>query len=514
MGQCFMGRCKRVIALMTAVLLVLAGCGRNAAFRDYGNHFGQGTAFENTSDLKDVTLNLFFQAAQHKNSREVLDEVEKKLSQSLKTKLVFKYISDNPQNYMNNLRKIIDSGEDCDAFTYNEGIPGRLKGLVIDKVAADLTAVFPKYAPALYKKLSKDELRSATVDGKLVTVPARLPRTDRRYAFVRDDFMKKYGIKDIKGYDDFEEYMQKVVENETGVFPTIYNDTSIGLFAEASGYYILDYRAGLVYKSSDPDMKLMAWEQTPEFKKSIERMYRWNKKGYLATNSGRAQIDESVVASGKWASVIAPVSQGMEFNSLLKSRANVNWRYNPYPLCPGKPSARTSPVNNALVVSSKSPNAERVMMFVNWLQSNQDNYDLLMYGVKGKHFTLTGDQIKLPAGVLKKDAYLNWGGRGVFRNIDYERGDIGESAELKKWYLKEFEENTKYPPHMGFTPDYTPLSNMMNIRTLSFGRIESNLSNNSFNMNNIDEYIKEKKNEGADHMVMEIQKQLDRWNVK
>ena len=45
-------------------------------------------------------------------------------------------------------------------------------------------------------------------------------------------------------------------------------------------------------------------------------------------------------------------------------------------------------------------------MFINWLQSSQENYDSLMYGIKGKHYTLEDNKIKLPETIPSSPAII------------------------------------------------------------------------------------------------------------
>lgn len=508
---------KKVIILTAiAVLLVLAGIFTVISLK---NNKNDDLSFLNEDNLfspklEQAKLTFYFEAQEPKAAKEVLDEVEKKASM-LKIKLDFQYIWNYPETYLSNIRTLISSGQDCDAFFYSQQFPQSLslKALADEKLIKDITEEFPQYAPQYFGKFSKDALRAASSDNKIYAVPNHVFNAQMRCAVVRSDLMDKYGIPEIKSYKDYEACLKTIKEKEPDMFPMLFNETSIGLFAEANGYVILDYMQGLVYKWDDPEMKIMAWEQTPEFKEGIQTIYKWYTNGYLINNIGITSIDNTILSSSKWGSFITVLGSDIDFNYFLRTN-NKNWRYKSYLLYPDKPSARNSPMDGGMVINAKSNNSKRVLMFIEWLQSNQENYDSLMFGIKGKHYILNGDSIALPEGVTQSESYSTWGWRWPFRNVDYERYDLSVSKEDLKAYYKIIEENTKYPPHMGFIPDYGAVTNITILRQMSYNKTEQSIYRGDFKPESIDEYIKEQKDEGADKLVDVVQKQLDEWRAK
>ena len=463
--------------------------------------------------LDEEKLTFYFLASEPKDTREVLDQIEIKAKNKLNIKLDFKFIYQNPETYLSNIKTLISSGQDCDAFYYSQQFPQNLKILAGENLIKDISDEFPKYAPSYFSKFSKEEIRAASSDNKIYFIPNRLPTSQMRCALVRTDFMEKYNIPEINSYDDYEVYLKTIKEKEPDMFPMLFNETAIGLFAEANGYIILDYVQGLVYKFDDPDMKIVAWEQTPEFKKSILTINKWYDSGYMLKGIGASQIDETIITSDKWGSFITGLGSEFGFNSLLKAN-NKSWSYKACLLYPDKPSARNSPVDGAMLINAKSDNSKRVLMFLEWLQLNQENYDSLMYGIEGKHYILDGDRITLPEGVKQSESCLSWGWRWPFQNIDYERADLSTSDEAVKTYYKIIKEKTKYPPHMGFVPDYGSVTEITTGRQLSFYTTEQSIYGGFFKPEKIDEYIKEGKDGGVDKLVGEVQKQLDKWRTE
>ncbi len=466
-------------------------------------------------DLKEVTLTFYFQGREGKYTREVLDEVEKRSKDRLNVKLDFKWISSN--SYLSDIRKITASDAPCDAFYYT-GTRGaaadNIKKLSVDGVLLNISALFPRYAPGYFRKLSEDELKAIKIDDTIYGIPNRMPTANRRYAVVKDDLMKKYNIPEIKNYRDFEFYMSTVKEHEPGIFPLMMNNTAIALFAEAGGYVVLDAALGLVYKWEDPGMKLMAWEQTPEYREGIKILNAWCRKEYMSRNFRvLTRPDNAIVTSGRLASTIGQQTTEVSYNTLLRYNNILDWGFREYPLYADKVVQRNSPADNMMLFCKNSANPERAIMFIEWLQSSQENYDLLMYGIKGKHYDLYGNQYTLPKEEKLDDAHLNWNGKRAFMNIDYERYSTVQTPDYIKAYIESIKSGTKYPPHTGFYPDYRPVLDVARNREKTNGSVEPGVNRSYFSMDKVDEYIKEQKNAGVERLLTTVQSQLDAWRA-
>ncbi len=115
------------------------------------------------------------------------------------------------------------------------------------------------------------------------------------------------------------------------MLPMFYNESSIGLFAEANGYVNFNYILGLVYKWDDPEMRIIPWEQTPEYRRGIETILKWTNNGYLLRDLGIVQIDiatliatsdedNTALSLNRVGSFIAPLDLELRANAILKSK--------------------------------------------------------------------------------------------------------------------------------------------------------------------------------------------------
>ncbi len=513
---------KKLIVIISVTLVVLIA-GGTAAFlllrdRDSGEDEFLPTDLQIDADsLKPAKLTFYFNDTNYGNSSEqdVLKAVNSKLKNELNTEIQFEFVGKSTETYLADVKADIASGLPCDAIYFSEYFPVKLETLANEGYVADLTELFPQNAPNYYKQFSQDDIDAIKVKGKVYAVPARIPNAYRTCAIVRQDLMEKYNIPEIKSYADYEVFLKTIKEKEPDMIPMVYNDTTIGLFADSYGYVTLDYQLGLVYKWDDPEVKIQAWEQTPVFKDCLNRIKNWKDNGYLTKNDrslGTAQINQGMVISGRWASFIGRLGEHFNYNVAVRARGITDWSYKAYQLTGGF-SARITPLENGVVINAKSPNAERVLMFIDWLESSPENYDLYMYGVKGKHYIERGDYIEPPEGLSIDFTFFSWTWKPPFRNIDYERTNTpGLKAEAAQYY-DIIREKTKYPPLNGFRPDYSTMDSIRSLRQSSFSDMDRSVYTGEYDESKVDAYIKEQKNAGVDNLVAEVQRQVDQFRA-
>ena len=115
---------------------------------------------------------------------------------------------------------------------------------------------------------------------------------------------------------------------------------------------------------------------------------------------------------------------------------------------------------NFLCLNAKCKNAERVTQWYNWIFADQSHYDLLQYGIKGKHWVDTGKgTYDLPAGV---DATKNYTFPGyvLLWNPNFDRIAANSSQAMKdETAFCKNADNYIQSVLTGFTPDYEPIKN-------------------------------------------------------
>ena len=509
--------------------LFFTGCSRQA------DQIAESDSIPESKIQNNVTITFFlptlFNVGEKPDTRLVLDEIEKKINM----KLDFQWHKGD--NYLLKAREKIASGEKIDVFlsgepqSYTFGFTDMFRAGEIK----DITQLLPQYAPDLYKNYDADTLRSIQIDGKIAALPTLNPKSYANYAVVREDLMQKYNIPVIETYEDYEVYLKSIKDNEKGIVPGKIFTGPLELFAKAYDYAILDPHLYFVYKWNDPNMKVMAFEQTPEFKNTLSYLTRWNKSGYLFPGGSAGYQSEweeakKMIIEKRLSSFITIAERDagesietliFRLNSMASMGPNPDVRMTAYRLYPKKKDQRLASAGNSwstfsIAFSAKSNNTENALRFFNWIYEKQNNYDLFMYGIMGKHYELKGEQLKMPEGIsYDKHPYIGWFPSDAFKSLYFERYADYYPDETKRIHVKYIEDNTANAPHEGFYL-YDFLSTEEKTREYRdvpvFTSIILPILNGTYDNNKTDEIIENLSKRGVDALIDKIQKELDKWN--
>ncbi len=495
---------KTFIPIIVAVLLLFnAGCKSKKTVIDSLD----------VPQLEHTTITLCFQGKEPEGMTEVLAEAEKRAVSELNVSFDFQFFYMVTEQYFSQVASLISSGQGCDAFMVTDDQKSTLKAFVENGVAADITDLFAKYAPQIYSQLDDRAKNFARVDDRFYAVPRLFPLPSRLGITVRSDLLKKYDTASISNYDELEAFLAKIKKNEPELYPLTTYNTSIGVFAQAYGYVILDYEAGLVYKWDDKNMVISAWEQTPEYLEAESRYASWYQNGYILPGH-TVQSDAIMYKTGKWAAILTGMGESVYYNIRnMADEESTNYTYTEFPLFPEMKASRVSPLYLSFVIGSQSDNKERVLMFLDWVQSSSQNYRLFRYGLEGRDYIVTKDSISFPPTTSSlDDLFVNWYGGSAMMNMNLEGPYwMGDSSFSFTNYWKETCKNTEYAPHSGFQPDYSAVYSCFITRRSTFDETVTKMSLGQYQLKNSEDHIEKMKNAGTDELVKTIQEQLDSW---
>jgi putative aldouronate transport system substrate-binding protein len=171
-------------------------------------------------------------------------------------------------------------------------------------------------------------------------------------------------------------------------------------------------------------------------------------------------------------------------------------------------------MNNILLFNKNGKNPEKAMAFWEWVHKNQDNYDLVMYGIKGKHWNEGPNRtVEIPAPFSMADSpYYGWNGRWCAFWPEYERPTKDDLPNWMASVLKATYINDQLKPTTGFFPDLNVVKNEIAQRSslkqnigdaLELGVLDPAVA--------YDDYIAKQKAAGIDKILAELQRQLDSW---
>jgi len=476
--------------------------------------FAGGQAESEGNDMgEEVKLEMYFPGERKIDTDRVLDTVEERSRDTLNVELDFTWIPWG--DYRNRISVINAAGEpyeahfDADWFVWGTLAPRG--GL------ADISELLPEYAPNLAMRYSELELAAATVNGDLTALPWLYPGSQRRAAVVREDLRLEYGVPEIDSYEDLEVFLAAVAENEPDMIPFVpqVNDSLI-MFADNYGYAILNTALQIVYKWDDPDMQLMTWEETSEFRDAVEMMRRWYTSGYLPNDVLSMQQQPGQLFENGRIAARVHLWQGEQGTKAALKANFPDAEARAFNLYPDKVAHLSPPMNNAVAFNANADQLPRTLQFLEWVHASQANYDLLIYGLEGEHFIDAGPgRFALPEGVSQADhPYQGWLGQWGFWDIELTRFAPSFPETYRDDYIADVNANTQYWPHLGFVPSTeevrTQVAQRQSIfeergRALMFGVLESS---------EVSSYVEEQQNAGSEEVVAEMQRQLDAWRAE
>lgn len=453
-----------------------------------------GSASPSSADLPPVELTWYYpQNAENADLKLVNDEVNKITKEKINATIKLKPIDFG--NYEQKMNTIVAASEPIDIiwtsnwlfkFDINEkkGVFLALDDL-LNSVGQDLKA-------SMQEKFWND----AKLDGHIYAVPNFQIAASRPSFVIQKRFADKYNldVSSIHKIEDIEPFLKTIKENEPGITP----------FGTTRGFY-----SGLLYgidshvpvHYDDPTYTVLP-DITDELRDYYKLVRSWYTKGYI--NEDAATLKSAADAYNKgttavWFDVTGKPGSETEFKAADGGYDVV--------LAPLAKPVFTGAASTMNAISRTSKNPERAMMFLQLVNTDKELYNLLVYGIEGKHYTKLDDKyirINQDAGYFTN---TDW----VFGNITNEYLPEGAPADKIEQTIKVNDE-AFVSPFSGFTfnsdPVKTEIANMQAVRD----EYQASLGTGTLDPEKYLPIYEEKlKKAGSDVVVAEMQKQLDAW---
>lgn len=514
-----------VVIMVTAVFT--AGCASNnksaqnsegAAPSETATGTAPGTATkgDDKPDIsKKVTLKMVNFGNEPKDMPAVLAEMNKIIERDLNATLEIEFLGTADVDNKYNL--LLTSGEHIDlmfsAFWLNYGSFAQ-KGAF-----QPLDDLLPKYAPNMWKNQTKEGWKDATVNGKIYSMPNEIDEFSPTGIVYREDLRKKYNLPEINSMESIEAYLDGIKKNEPGMMPAIPSQASMNAIVDQD-IRMNKYRsvpgANFLYIDITTN-KIVDPAKSDALKKSgYERTKRWNELGYIpkdtVTNNDNPQVS---VESGKAAAQLDsnPGKTETLINNTRKAHPDWEFGFFPYEYISGWLFSNSRAVTGYSVPKA-SKNAERAVMLIDKFHSDEELYDLITYGIKGKHYNLTADNkvdltgIDSAAVGYSPDAASQWG----LNSNAFRKKMVGGWAGYDELFKKASEIAIRNEAQ-GFTLDSSSIKNELAAITQILNTYLPGLRAGS--MKDVEATMKEMKDKekvaGYDKVLAEVTKQWDAY---
>jgi putative aldouronate transport system substrate-binding protein len=459
---------------------------------------------------QEVTIVQYIVGSEQPDLALVNEEMNKILKEKLNVKLELRLIDWG--SYADRIKVIIASGEDYDlCFTspwLNNYTDNVSKGAFLP-----LDDLLPKYAPKSYAAIPQKFWDAARVGNKIYGFLNYqiFARTDAM-AF-RKEFADKYKLDPAayKTLEDIEPFLSAIAENEKAMIP-IHIATSEGSqivynFLNYMGYEELSGHIPGAIRQDDPEGTVINQFADENYKKMFELMRKWYQAGYFRKDIATIADVTAERRAGKHAVETEGTYKpgGLsELSSMMNLTADdfIEVRFS-------EPYAATGGIIATMFgISRTCKNPERVMMYLEEINTNVELYNLMCYGIPGKHYTKDDKGFI----TLLNNGYMpltDWEFGNQF-NAYYRAGMAGNEWEE----TIEINANAKVSPLLGFAFEPSPVKNEIAQCQAVVAEYMPVLGTGTGDLETVyPEFLQRLDQAGAQVLIEEMQRQVDAWKA-
>lgn len=380
---------KRWLTPALALMLILAGCSggnQNAQV----NNGGSGGADSETTAEK-LPVRYLLPGNEPEGLSEVVDAINAKLEAD-GLNLVYQptYIAWDAWDQKTNL--MMSTGEEFElvAIMHDSKGPNVLAG---NGGIIPINDLLDEYGPKLKETIPDWAWESVKTDGKIVTVPnfwVDVAMNEGMITF-RVDMLEKYGLEPPTTTEELLNVAEVFQKN----WPQDNKDVYIKVLTEPANHLHTTYETYpftvidmLIYVDQEGNVK--PWLETEEFKKDIQFMNEAYKRGLIMKDvlTAPAEVLNQEETAGRY--LFRPGDVGI--NDAVKETFP-GARNDAFYMNDGL-KFRANALRNSNGVSATSPHPEAGVQFLNWVFSDQANFDLVQSGIEGVHWKSAGDNKK------------------------------------------------------------------------------------------------------------------------
>jgi len=272
------------------------------------------------------------------------------------------------------------------------------------------------YAPELMAQMPDAAMRQARIGGNVYMVPNIQYEFGQVGLLVRGDLRRAHGIPEITSLEIFKDYLRAIAD-EPGIIP-FDGGSDVDLWAlpqlfmyTPNGWAYPDNAVPLyTFSIHDPNGTMFNMTETQEFRDFLELMREFNQLGmwrmdaltnpnsmidnFLAGRSGSA-VNNLVTIASAWQEVMTHFPE---------------WEPEIIDGTFGTATVVNSFISNGFGIRAISQHPERALTWLNLIRTNQELYDLMMYGIEGRHWINEGPGAQsMGPDSMNFGGFSNWG---------------------------------------------------------------------------------------------------------
>ncbi|MBO9610704.1 MAG: ABC transporter substrate-binding protein [Paenibacillaceae bacterium] len=510
-------RNKTLVSLVSVAVcstLVLSACNKTGSSSSSPSPAATSAAPGNSAapsaaaqdKLEPVELIWYFPVLEEvpKDLKTVQDEMNKYLKDKINATIVLKPVISG--EYGQKINTVLAASEPVDILWDSLGWLYDYIGAAAKGAIMPLDDLLDKYGQDIKKSLPAISLQTPRVEGKLYAIPSYQTMTNREGVYIQKRFADKYklDVNSIKKLEDLIPFMEQVKQGEPDVIELAMEKGGLfGAMNSTLGFEVVGEDVTGI-ELSNPKKVVNIYE-LPIYKKYLEIIRNLYVKGYINKDAGMIAGINSLEKTGK---VLMEYSTNINAAGLLSVKESMGGNeviQIPF-AAPFTATGNVAATMNSINKKSKHP--ERAMMFLNLLNSDKTLYNLITWGVEGKHYTKVSDNVAKP---IKDSGYSMSNYGWIFGNTFNAFVDATGDPTMNEQILKQNQAAVP-SPILGFNFNTESVqSEIANYTTVKSKYLPALATGSVEPGEKLDEFLKKLKEAGADKVVQEAQRQLDEW---
>ena len=495
--RCFC-KIKKIIlpALISAFIviaafpLLLTGC-------DFSRNSNTGTKTDN------VTLIYYTIGHPDKDLKLVNDHLNILLMEKLGFKIDYRKIDWN--DYHTTLSSLLMSGGDFDIAFAGSDEHGDFVGNAKKGYWLDLAPYLDNIGKDMYEAIHKDFWEGVTIDNHVYGVPTNKELAVPMHFIYNKELVDKYNI-DITKYHDFaslEPLLALIAEKEPDYVPLALDMSRKNIFAPKSYEYVVSPAVPLMVNSYDETLQVVNIYETEHARELLSTLHNYFKKGYINADAPICYFSSLDFMEVK---AFCSTASGGPYSANMWSSS---WGYPVVSEQVSDPIIKTEDVQSSvMVVNAATRHPEECVKFLNLLNTDPETRNLINYGVKNIHYTLTPhDQVEVISDAYNAATYTqgNW---FILKTLASEPQD--------KWeQFKKFNDSAVKSELFGFKPETSGYEKEISDITALMDTYGPALSTGSVDpevyLPRLNEDLKKA---GIEELKEELQRQINAWLQK
>jgi putative aldouronate transport system substrate-binding protein len=353
---------------------------------------------------------------------------------------------------------------------------------------------------------TREQLEATRINGEIRGVWSQQIAAYNSNIQVQTPMAEKYGwdMDSVKSMRDIEPFLKDIAENEPDLLPfgvsgepwklaqNYYGIVNFSVLPNVVGTYV-----------ADEDITVINLIESPEYRDWCSLMNDWYKKGYIPKDGLTYSFDQWNQLKNQSRTVF---NHHNTYNPQNKAGLRAGVPFDSFRI--GKPATITTNIINTInSVSAGSNQKEKAVELLNFLWTDKDAYNTLVWGLEGRHYQWTDATHIKPI----EDS-------GYYTNIPWMWGNTfnsfltGNQPETLFDEVRELNRTSIKAPSLGFNPNVEEVKTLIASVSAVVDQYNVPVSGGYIDpAKGISEYLDALKKAGVDELIEKLQMQVDAW---